>query len=182
MSRVRRGRRLGAPALVADVVVRQREAGALIVRLLRQHAVEADVAAAEVGDGFLPDAQAVALASMLRLHDVQAEEAVRGVVGDPRERGDRLAVEQANEEASRVSLEEQLRVVQAGIPALGGGPLDGEARLGRLHGTHDIVAQHALLERPRGTSASYRAHGPHRMCRRLLESPLRGIRLCYEWW
>src|SRR5262249_25159803 len=107
----------------AGVVVGEDEAGALVVGLLRQHAIEADVAPrSEVSHARLPDAQAVAATAHLRAGDVLTEEAELVVVAGTGDAGDGFAGAFGQEEAGGIGGEEAGAVVQAGVPALALGP------------------------------------------------------------
>src|SRR5262249_7753712 len=98
------------------------EARLLVIGLLCQHAVEADVAAAEVAHSRRPNLHAVAPASRGGMHDVLPEETEPAVVCDAGDARHGLAVHLADEEAMRVGREEGRRVVDAGVPAFEGGP------------------------------------------------------------
>jgi hypothetical protein len=95
-----------------------------------------------MGDGRIPDAQAVAAAAQVGAHDVEAEKRKARVVIDAGDGGRRLAVDLADEEALRIDGCEAGRVGEARIPALRGRPVGGD---GDLLGAHRADAQVALL-------------------------------------
>src|SRR5262249_5319405 len=103
----------------------------------------------EVAHRGLPEPRAYALAAKLRLHDVEPEEAEAGIVGDGGDAADGPAVVLGDEESVRIGGEEAARIAQAGVPAFGGGPLDGEFDLGLRHHPHgqELGVLHGLRAR-----------------------------------
>src|SRR5690606_10442359 len=66
---------VASPVGMADIAIGQREAGFAVVVLLIDHAVEADVAALQLRHRRLPDVESEATAAMIRMHDVETDEA-----------------------------------------------------------------------------------------------------------
>ena len=121
--------------------MRQGEAGAAIVGLLRHHAIQPDAPARQVPHGALPQRQAKAAAAMLRPDDVATEEAVRRAVAHHADAGDRGAVQLAEPEAAGVGGPEGLGVLRAGVPAFGGGPAQGLVEFRTPHRAADIAGR-----------------------------------------
>ena len=80
-------------------------------------------------DRRVPDVQAETSTTKACAHDVEAEEGEAVVVIDAGDGRDRLAVDLADEETFRVRDCKAGGVAQAGIPALGRGPVDRDGDL-----------------------------------------------------
>jgi hypothetical protein len=126
-------------ALKADVPMCKLKPGLSIIRLLRDDAVKADVALAQVGHGVSPDPKPQSFAAIIRPDDVQADEAEMLVIGDSGDRADGLTVQLANEKSARVGGLEAERVMATGIPAFLGRPLDRQRDFFGLHRANDVV-------------------------------------------
>ena len=126
------GQRLD-PAAEAEVRPAIDESRAPVVVLLRHHAVQADDAAGQVRHRRLPQREAVPLAAALGPHQVEAQEAEAAAVAHVRDHAHRLVAEVRDQEAGRVGGEEALVIVQAGVPALGRGPVDAQGQFGGAH-------------------------------------------------
>ena len=75
----------------------------------------------------------MALAACIRRRDVESEKAEIRAVTHDRYRAHRHIIEQADEKPRRIGDLESPRVVEAGIPALGGGPIERARQIGRGH-------------------------------------------------
>src|SRR5262245_52499744 len=99
------------------------EARPLVIGLLSEHAVETDVAAAEVAHPRRPRSHTVAQPPRGGTHDVLPEKTEPAVVRDTGDARHGLAVQLADEETSGIGREEGRRVVDAGVPPFEGCPL-----------------------------------------------------------
>ncbi|MNY43833.1 hypothetical protein D3C86_1788160 [compost metagenome] len=106
---------------------------------MRHHAVQADGPAVQVGQAGLPDLQAVALAAVFGLDDIETEKAEMIAVLHHGNDGYGFAVQQADEEAVGIGRVETVRVMQAGVPAFRRGPVDGDIDFGAGHGSDLVV-------------------------------------------
>lgn len=106
----------------------------------RRHAIEAEVgragqeARAEGLHGVGPQRATDALLAQVGPHNEQPEEAEAGIVGNYRSNTDDLAAAFDNEEAIGIGRPKGVGVVEAGVPALFGGPVEREVKLGAGHG------------------------------------------------
>lgn len=111
------------------------EAGARIIVLLRHHAIETH-RAFEPGECRLPDREAEPASAQVRPADVEADEmeAAR-IPGGGNDRRQLIAEEQA-EEGIAILREEGGGIGEAGIPALGRGPVHGGEHFGGGEGAN----------------------------------------------
>ena len=114
--------------------MRQHEARAGIVRLLVYHPVQPDRAAGQPRHARLPHRPAMPAAAMRRRRYVEAEEAVIGAIAHDRDAGGRLVAQPAHQEALGIGGAEAGGIVEPRIPALGGGPVDGQREVSGGHG------------------------------------------------
>src|SRR5215211_1381433 len=113
-----------AGATPADVAVRKEEAPPLVVRTLRQNGVEADDAPPGPRQGAFEQGTPNAPAAKVVPHDVETDECVALPVERARRGGDDLAGAFGCEEGVGLRGQEPLLVLDARVPALGGGPGD----------------------------------------------------------
>ena len=115
---------------MADVVIGQLEAAALVVGLLRDDAIEADQPARQRLHAGLPQGQAMTPPAPGRAHDVKADEAEALAIAHGRDHADRFIAQQADEIALRVGRMKGVGIVQTRVPAFCCGPIDAQIELG----------------------------------------------------
>ena len=76
------------------------------------------------------------------MRDVEAEKAEIIAVAGGGDACDRLVVVAGHEEGAGVGSVERSRIVQAGVPAFGGRPVDGKVDLGAGHGAEESEFAH----------------------------------------
>ena len=99
-----------------NVAIGEPEPGLLIIGLLGDYAVQADVTRAEITHRRLPQLDSVTFAAKLRSDDVKADEAEFLSISDRRNAAHRRTGNFADEEPLRVGGVKALCIMQAGIP------------------------------------------------------------------
>ena len=138
-------RRASAPALLADIAEREPETRLAVVVLLGDDPVETDHAIAQMVQGGPPQFKAKALPAMLRLDDVEAQESKPRAVADGGDAADRNAIKFGEKEPLRIRGVEAMRVMKAGIPALGGSPFEGEREISFGHPAQNETLMHGAF-------------------------------------
>src|SRR5262249_7247456 len=130
-----------AAAAVADVPVSELESRFSIVALLRHDAVESDGAGPGMGDGRIPNAQAVAAAAQIGAHDVETEERESAIVIEAGDGRGGHPVELADEKAVAVDAGKAGGIGEARIPAFRRRPIERDGDLFGPHGTNAQLAR-----------------------------------------
>ncbi len=125
-----------AHSFIADVVVGEREAGFFIIGLLRQNAVQTDIARTQIVCRRLPYFQTVAQPAQLRLDDIEAHETEAGVVSHRRQRRHRLAFQHPNQKAVGIGAVKAFGVVVARIPSFSRRPTHRHLEFAPRHPAH----------------------------------------------
>src|SRR5271154_1030213 len=89
-----------------------------------------------------PKFKAKALPAMLRLDDVEAQESKPRAVTNGGDAPNGSAIAFADKEPLRIRGVEAIRVMKAGIPALGRSPFEGEREIGLRHVAHNKIVAH----------------------------------------